>query len=370
MDKQNLIINADLSISPYESFSGFSQSNKARYLVCKLKGWALDDGYELYFTFSDGSSSPIEKKLLYNSGEDCFFCQVPTEVMNRAGPWSVRLTKKYPDANLSITSASSFSFLISTDPNYEKVETESLIILQSDDAIAEPPEYKKAKITVDRDLTVHPVGGFDGFSQNSIGTQMLSATLNGWALEDGAALFFAFEKLSDGYNYSVAPVLTAMDFQLNTYWILVPDEVMKVSGEWRLCVYKKLNFNKITGTADYSISGVPFYFTVRNSIKDSIDGNITVVDLLSTIESYRSAKQELSIQINEAQKTFSPLSLSNYATKTTLQIDTSNHYVLAIGQDEAVKITVADLRGNQFKTVDEFDDTVPVGDYQFVRIKN
>ena len=149
--------------------------------------------------------------------------------------------------------------------------------------------YKKAKITIDEDLTIHPLENFDSLSQNSLGTQIISATLNGWELEDGAVIMFAFEKLSDGYNFTVGPILTAIDFALNTYWIKVPDEVMKTSGKWRICVYKKYGFDIETGTAEGSISGVPFTFNVINTIADNNGGvNISLADVANTIASYNS----------------------------------------------------------------------------------
>lgn len=164
-------------------------------------------------------------------------------------------------------------------------------------------QYKRAKITIDDNLTIHSVGGFDGFSQNSVSTQFLVAKLNGWEVDDGAALFFAFEKMSDGYNYSVGPILASQDFQLNTYWIQMPDDVMKISGNWRMCVYKKSNFNQDTGTADKVMSGVPFPFQIKNSIRDSV-GQITVGDLISVINSYTSAKESISEKLKEVESSY------------------------------------------------------------------
>lgn len=307
MRTQNLIINEDLSVNAYNSFNGFFQGEKNRFFVAKLCGWALDDGYELYLSFQNAESSSIERKLLYDSGADSYFIPVPEEVMRQLGEWTVKVVKKYPDAGLTKSASQSLSFTIHETDGAQNVELEDEDIsavtfnvtpTQGEEAVmqseTEPtvPKYKKAKITIDADLTIHPIGGFDSLSQNSIDTQIISATLNGWALEDGAALFFAFEKLYDGYNYSIKPIITAMDFQLNTFWIRAPDELMKVSGEWRMCVYKKFGFNQATGTADKSISGVPFSFTVRNSIKDSIDENITVYDLANMLETYKSIKKQ------------------------------------------------------------------------------
>ena len=148
--------------------------------------------------------------------------------------------------------------------------------------------YKQANISIDEDLTIHPISGFDGFSQNSVGTQIVSARLNGWALESGAALFFAFEKVDDPYNYSIDPILAAIDFNTNTYYTHVPEEVMKVGGKWKMCVYKKYDFDSVTGAAGRSTSGAPFSFNVRNTVKDVSNENVTAYDLVNVIESYRS----------------------------------------------------------------------------------
>lgn len=149
----------------------------------------------------------------------------------------------------------------------------------------------KHNFTIDAELSIHPVEGFDNFTQNSVGTKYFAAKLDGWAPAQGEHLFVAFER-KDGGN-KLDPIF--MGVKEEVYYTVMPREVMFDNGEWQACIYKKLNFNENTGKADAQETGENFDFLVKRTIRDDSGNAVTQYDVVnlhsSAIEAARRAEE-------------------------------------------------------------------------------
>lgn len=142
----------------------------------------------------------------------------------------------------------------------------------------------KHNFIIDEKLSIHPVEGFDNFTQNSVGTKYFAAKLDGWALAQGEHLFVAFER-KDGMN-QLDPIF--MVFKNGIYYTVMPKEVMLDNGEWKANIYKKLNFNADTGKADAQEVGEDFEFLVKRTIRDDSGNAVTQYDVVNL---YSNAKE-------------------------------------------------------------------------------
>ena len=149
----------------------------------------------------------------------------------------------------------------------------------------------KHNFTIDAELSIHPVEGFDNFTQNSVGTKYFAAKLDGWSPAQGEHLFVAFER-KDGGN-KLDPIFMGMKEEV--YHTIMPREVMFDNGEWQACIYKKLNFNENTGKADAQETGEKFDFLVKRTIRDDSGNAVTQYDIVnlhsSAIDAVRRAEE-------------------------------------------------------------------------------
>lgn len=143
----------------------------------------------------------------------------------------------------------------------------------------------KHNFTIDAELSIHPMDGFDSFTQNSVGTKYFAAKLDGWTPAQGEHLFVAFER-KDGGN-KLDPIF--MGVEEGVYYTVMPREVMFDNGEWQACIYKKLNFNPNTGKADAQETGENFDFLVKRTIRDDSGNAVTQYDIANLYSSAVSA---------------------------------------------------------------------------------
>ncbi len=133
-------------------------------------------------------------------------------------------------------------------------------------------------IIIDKELSIHPVDGFDYVTQNSVGTKKIVATLDSWALSGDETLFIAFEK-NDGSN-KIDPILLEKCVD-GSFITVIPREVICEAGDWAMCVYKKLNWNEEEGSADCFDVGKKFEFSIGLTISDESGKAITQYDLVN-----------------------------------------------------------------------------------------
>lgn len=145
----------------------------------------------------------------------------------------------------------------------------------------------KHNFIIDEKLSIHPVEGFDNFTQNSVGTKYFAAILDGWAPAQGEHFFVAFER-KDGMN-KLDPIFMA--FKDGVHYTIMPKEVMLDNGEWKANIYKKLNFNEETGKADAQEVGEDFEFLVKRTIRDDSGDAVTQYDIVNLYSSAKDAAQ-------------------------------------------------------------------------------
>ena len=135
----------------------------------------------------------------------------------------------------------------------------------------------KHHFTLSEDLILTPVGDFNYFTQNSVGTKYLTVKLDGWSLGEGETLSVAFENKSK--TMKIDPILMGKERDQNVYYTVMPTEVMKIGGAWDMCIYKKLNYNEESCMADAQDVGQMIRFEVLRTIRDDNGFAITPYDL-------------------------------------------------------------------------------------------
>ena len=146
------------------------------------------------------------------------------------------------------------------------------------------------KLTSDLKLIADEEASFD---QNSIGTEYFSAKLDGWSLGDNEALLVAFEKEEQDKTVTLAPILMCKECGLNLYFSLMPDEVMKLVGEWSACIYKIFNYDKDTDSGDVQKVGEKFFFTVAPTIFDASGKVLTKYDVATMYDAIKGAMPDV-----------------------------------------------------------------------------
>lgn len=153
----------------------------------------------------------------------------------------------------------------------------------------------EAIIKVTQALTIHKISGFEGFNRENVGTQYLTAVLDGWSLSANETLHVAFENVTT--RYTVSPILFGYDFKTQRYITEVPTEVMAVEGEWQMQIHKKYNWNSETGKADKTEAGNVDFFWIKYGIRDSADNAVTEYDVANlyntAVGAVDSAKESL-----------------------------------------------------------------------------
>lgn len=135
----------------------------------------------------------------------------------------------------------------------------------------------QTNIKIAADLTIHKVGNFESINRENVGTQYLTAVLDGWSLSANETLHVAFENVTT--RYTVSPILFGYDFKTQRYITEVPTEVMAVEGEWQMQIHKKYNWNSETGKADKTEAGNVDFFWIKYGIRDSADNAVTEYDV-------------------------------------------------------------------------------------------
>ncbi len=149
----------------------------------------------------------------------------------------------------------------------------------------------KHYFTLSEDLILTPVEEFDYFTQNSVGTQFLTVKPDGWTLGEGETLSVAFERV-DG-TMKLDPILMGKAREWNIYFTIMPTEVMLNDGAWKMCIYKRLNYNSNTGMADVQEVGETFTFDVVRTITDDSGNAVTKYDLANLMQFQRDIENGL-----------------------------------------------------------------------------